>query len=44
MFARAISISVLTIMLASPALADGDPVKGEKLFARCKVCHTVGKD
>jgi cytochrome c len=27
--------------LASPASAEGDPAKGEKIFARCKACHTV---
>lgn len=43
MFARVIFVSVLTALLAGPALADGDPVKGERLFARCKVCHTVGE-
>lgn len=24
-----------------PAHADGDPAAGEKLFSRCKACHTV---
>jgi cytochrome c len=27
--------------LAGPALADGDAAKGEKVFNKCKACHTV---
>jgi cytochrome c len=27
--------------LATPASAEGDAGKGEKIFARCKACHTV---
>ncbi|PJK30192.1 c-type cytochrome [Minwuia thermotolerans] len=30
-------------LLAGPALADGDPAKGEKLFKRCAACHAVGE-
>ena len=30
--------------LALPALADGDPAKGEKVFNKCKACHAVGED
>lgn len=40
--------SALTIMtftaitaLAGPALADGDAAKGEKVFRKCKACHSV---
>lgn len=29
------------ILAAGPALADGDAAAGEKLFAKCKACHTV---
>ena len=32
-----------TLMLATPALADGDAAKGEKVFAKCKACHEVEK-
>ncbi|OYU39622.1 MAG: cytochrome C [Pseudorhodobacter sp. PARRP1] len=28
-------------LLASPALAEGDAAKGEKLFNRCKACHSI---
>lgn len=27
--------------LATPASAEGDAGKGEKLFAKCKACHTI---
>ena len=40
--------SALTVMtftaavaLAGPALADGDAAKGEKVFNKCKACHSV---
>jgi len=29
------------LCLAGPASADGDAAKGEKIFARCKACHTL---
>ena len=29
--------------LASPALAEGDAAKGEKVFNKCKACHAVGE-
>ena len=28
---------------ANAAVADGDPVKGEKTFKICKVCHQIGE-
>lgn len=31
-------------LLAAPAFADGDPAKGEKVFARCKACHEIAKE
>ncbi len=35
---------VSALALAAPALADeGDAAKGEKIFNRCKACHTVGE-
>lgn len=36
--ARAASLIVL---LAMPAMAEGDPAKGEKLFKRCAACHAI---
>lgn len=29
-------------LLSAPAVADGDPAKGEKVFKRCAACHAVG--
>jgi len=34
-FAGAIALFV------APAVADGDAAKGEKVFAKCKACHTI---
>ncbi|MBY6066104.1 cytochrome C [Leisingera aquaemixtae] len=31
-------------LLATPALAEGDPAAGEKGFNKCKSCHTVVSD
>lgn len=28
-------------MSGSEAFADGDPAQGQKIFAKCQVCHTV---
>lgn len=33
----------LITTLASPALADGDAEKGEKIYAKCKTCHDIEK-
>ncbi|GAB4376645.1 MAG: cytochrome c family protein [Kiloniellaceae bacterium] len=39
----ALSIITFTaaVALAGPALAEGDAAKGEKVFNKCKACHTV---
>lgn len=29
---------------ASVAIADGDPAKGEKVFAKCKACHVADSE
>jgi cytochrome c len=29
------------MLSAGPALADGDAAAGEKLFVKCKTCHTL---
>lgn len=39
----AVALAVLTVT-AAPALADGDPAEGEKVFRKCKACHMVGED
>lgn len=28
-----------TLMIATPAMAEGDAAKGEKVFLKCKACH-----
>ncbi len=36
--------AILTLVLAAtaiPAMADGDPASGEKIFAKCKICHSL---
>lgn len=39
------ALTILTLAaataLAGPALADGDAAKGEKVFNKCKACHTT---
>jgi cytochrome c len=36
------AMAALPIMLAAgPALADGDAAAGEKIFIKCKTCHTL---
>lgn len=39
------ALTILTFIAATaaagPALADGDAAKGEKVFNKCKACHTV---
>lgn len=36
--------ALLPLAISSPAWAEGDPAKGEKVFARCKTCHEVAKE
>ena len=42
------SIAALSLIaagiLATPAMAAGDPVQGKAVFARCAICHNVEKD
>ncbi len=35
------AIATILATLASPALADGDPVAGKVIFKKCQACHTV---
>lgn len=39
-----IPAAIAALMLAGPALAEGDAEKGEKGFNKCKACHTVESD
>ncbi len=36
--------TVIVGLLAFPALAEGDAVKGKKAFNKCKACHTIVSD
>lgn len=42
MMTRSLTLAALTLGLAVPALAEGDPAAGEKVFNKCKACHMVG--
>ena len=44
--ALALGFALIAAIAAAPALAEGDPAKGKKVFKKCKVCHTlkVGKN
>lgn len=35
--------ALAVLFVAGPAAAEGDAAKGEKVFLRCKACHTVEK-
>jgi cytochrome c len=39
--AATVSLVSFVALMAGSALADGDAAKGEKIFAKCKACHTV---
>jgi cytochrome c len=39
--ALAAAAALLCLAAAGTAKADGDPAKGEKVFRKCKACHTV---
>lgn len=36
-----IAAALLALGLAAPARADGDPVAGKAVFAKCAICHRV---
>jgi len=36
-----IAAGVSLLLLGSPALAEGDAAKGEKVFKKCMACHSV---
>ena len=36
-----VAATTLMSVLAASALAEGDPVKGAKVFKKCKACHTA---
>ncbi|ABV94902.1 cytochrome c2 [Dinoroseobacter shibae DFL 12 = DSM 16493] len=44
MLIRTITTTAVLAVLALPALAEGDPEAGEKVFNKCKACHALGAD
>jgi cytochrome c len=41
LLAATVSFASIVMLFAGSALADGDAAKGEKIFAKCKACHTL---
>lgn len=42
---RVLAAACITLgILVSPALAEGDAVKGAKVFRKCKACHTATEE
>lgn len=42
---RILTVAAAVLALSTgAALAEGDPVKGEKVFKKCKSCHMVGPE
>jgi cytochrome c len=39
-----IALALAIAALATPAIADGDVELGEKVFKKCKACHTIEAD
>jgi cytochrome c len=40
---RAIAVALLSLLLASPVCAAGNPGLGKAIFQRCAMCHTAEK-
>lgn len=38
-----IALAALLVLSARPALADGDPEQGRRVFARCQACHSLAE-
>ena len=39
-----VAAALALILSSGAALAEGDLAKGEKVFRKCKACHSVGED
>ena len=35
------TILLASLAVSAPSLAEGDPVRGKKIFNKCKACHAV---
>ncbi|MEQ8331883.1 cytochrome c family protein [Nisaea sp.] len=44
MLRKAIYVATLLALTVTPAMAEGDAAKGEKVFRKCKACHVVDKE
>lgn len=42
--ARALLAMAATVVLAASGASAGDPAAGEKVFSKCKVCHSITAD
>ncbi len=40
---RALTLAAAFALATGPAMAGGDPAKGKKVFAKCKICHSLKK-
>lgn len=40
-FIKVVGFTAVLAAFGSPALADGDAAAGEKVFKKCKACHTL---
>ena len=40
-FIKVVGFTALLAAFASPAMAEGDAAAGEKVFNKCKACHTL---
>ncbi|MDH5410797.1 MAG: cytochrome c family protein [Alphaproteobacteria bacterium] len=38
---KVVGVTAFLAAFASPAMADGDAAAGEKVFKKCKACHTL---
>ncbi len=41
---RPTMIAAMFCVAVTPALAEGDPAEGEKVYRKCRACHEVGED
>ena len=47
MLRRCFGLPLLALLLAGgagPALADGDPIRGEQIYHRCQGCHSIDRN
>ena len=40
-FIKVVGLTAALVAFGSPAMADGDAAAGEKVFNKCKACHTL---